>query len=195
RRRRRVRRQPGVGRDSVRGRAARGQRRRHHPRRGVRRRRRSGADHDQRRRRQLRPPRRQREGPPRRRRSPDRGSVENRARAPPGSAAVEVALPLLLPGALGGRVTSGGQPLANALVTAAPQTAALGTFSVRAGPDGAYRFDKLTPDSYVVSASLAGGFRGNMQTRTVTIASQPTAPPDIDLPLRPVTGAPGVPGP
>src|SRR5262249_57196797 len=117
------------------------------------------------------------------------------ARVPPGSAAVEVDLTLLLPGALEGRVTSGGQPLANALVTAAPQTAALGTFSVRAGPDGAYRFDKLTPDSYVVSASLAGGFRGNMQTRTVTIASQPTAPPDIDLPLRPVTGAPGVPGP
>lgn len=114
------------------------------------------------------------------------------ARVPPGSASAEVDLALQLPGSLDGRVTSSGQPLANALVTAAPQTAAMGTFSVRAAADGTYRFDKLTPDNYVVSASRAGGFRGSMQTQTVTIAAQQDAHLDIDIPVGSVTVSLGI---
>jgi hypothetical protein len=114
------------------------------------------------------------------------------ARVPAAPTSVEVDLTLQIPGSLDGRVTSGGQPMANAMVTAAPQSAALGTFSVRTAGDGTYRFDKLTPDSYVVSASQAGGFRGNIQTQTVTIAPQQAAHLDINLTVGSVTVSLGI---
>jgi carboxypeptidase family protein len=117
------------------------------------------------------------------------------ARVASGPTSVEVNLQLQALRSLDGRVTSAGQALANAMVTAAPQQAALGTFSVRTDTDGSYRFDKLTPDTYVVSASRERGFRGNIRTQTVTISAQQDAHLDIDLPSGTVTVALGIVGP
>jgi hypothetical protein len=107
---------------------------------------------------------------------------------------VEVNLQLQGLRSLDGRVTSGGQALANAMVTAAPQQAALGTFSVRTDADGSYRFDKLVPDSYVVSASRERS-RGTVRTQTVTISAEQDAHLDIDLPSGTVTVSLGIVGP
>lgn len=68
-------------------------------------------------------------------------------------------LAVVPPGAIAGTVTAAGQPVAAARVTAQSQTIASISYRVEAGPDGAYRFERLAPDSYLVTASV-GGFRG-----------------------------------
>src|SRR5262249_59466692 len=94
---------------------------------------------------------------------------------PGGADSAQIDLQLLGPGSLSGRVTSGGQPVANATVTAAPQQAALGVNLARAGADGTYRFDKLAPDTYVVSARPPGPQRGGNQSLTVAGEAQKEA--------------------
>ncbi len=86
-------------------------------------------------------------------------------------------------GSLSGHVTSGGQTVARANVIANPQQAARGSFTVTADTDGSYKFDKLAPDTYLVSATRPGRQRGAMQSKTVTISpAQANATLDIDLP-------------
>ncbi len=63
-------------------------------------------------------------------------------------------------GALAGTCTDADGPAADTIVTAQSVTAANVTYSVSTGPDGAYRFDKLAPDTYKVSAMLGMPMRG-----------------------------------
>jgi protocatechuate 3,4-dioxygenase beta subunit len=60
---------------------------------------------------------------------------------------------VLLPFAsVAGTVTSGGQPMPEAVVTASSQAASTSSFVVSTGADGTFRFDHLAPDTYKVSA-------------------------------------------
>jgi protocatechuate 3,4-dioxygenase beta subunit len=113
---------------------------------------------------------------------------------PGGADSAQIDLALLGPGALVGRVTSGGQPVAGASVTATPQQAALSVQMVRAGADGSYRFDTLAPDTYTVSARPQGPQRGANQSETVTIAAQQEAHLDVDIPVGTVTVTAGITG-
>jgi len=107
------------------------------------------------------------------------------------SATVDLVLRPFAP--LEGKVTSGGKPVARGIVTAQPQAAAKGTFMVQSGEDGAYRFDKLAPDVYLVTGMRAGGMMGggNMVTRTVTVGEN-GGHLDIDLPTGGVTVTVGI---
>jgi hypothetical protein len=101
---------------------------------------------------------------------------------PPGDTSVALDLTLRRFGALEGRITSGGQPVAMA-VMASPQQAMRGAFIVQSGDDGAYRFDKLAPDSYMVSTmtpSMMGA--GSIHTKLITVEMDQTVHLDIDLP-------------
>ncbi|MBP9204628.1 MAG: carboxypeptidase regulatory-like domain-containing protein [Kofleriaceae bacterium] len=57
-------------------------------------------------------------------------------------------------GALTGVLRQGGQPAEGVFVTAQAVSTPSALFNVASGPDGAYRFDKLAPDTYKVSATL-----------------------------------------
>src|SRR5262249_11378555 len=104
-------------------------------------------------------------------------------RVPAGDTSVQVDLVLKPFGALEGHVASGGVALGGALVMANPQQAARGTFMVRTGDDGNYRFDKLAPDTYRVSAmKSAGGMGGNLISKVVPVQMEATARADFDLP-------------
>jgi protocatechuate 3,4-dioxygenase beta subunit len=107
-------------------------------------------------------------------------------RVPAGTSSVQIDLPLKPLGALEGRVTKAGQPLASALVIAQPQQAARGTFMVTAGADGGYRFDKLSPDSYLLSAlqtGSVGGGASSLRTQLVNVDSGQTAHLDLEVPV------------
>jgi uncharacterized GH25 family protein len=107
------------------------------------------------------------------------------------SATVDLVLRPFAP--LEGKVTSGGKPVSRSMVTSQPQAASRGTFMVQTGEDGSYRFDKLAPDVYVVTAMEAGGMMGgrNMVSRTVTVGEQ-GGHLDIDLPTGGVTVTVGI---
>src|SRR5262249_36620517 len=98
-------------------------------------------------------------------------------RVPAGTQSVQLDLPLKPLGALEGRVTRGGRPMGGATVMAQPQQASRGTFMVTAGTDGAYRFDKLTPDTYLLSVLEAGGGgrASSMNTKLATVDTGQTA--------------------
>lgn len=66
--------------------------------------------------------------------------------------AMGIELVLVPFGALAGTVTASGEPAARVVVTAQSRSATGAMFSVLSGDDGAYRFDRLAPDSYTVSA-------------------------------------------
>jgi len=102
----------------------------------------------------------------------------------PGPDSAQVDLVLEPMAALEGKVTRGGKPAASTLVMANPQSAVRGSFIVTAGSDGTYRFDRLTPDSYLVSALKVAGGRGSsdLHTRTVVLESGKTVKLDIALP-------------
>ena len=66
-------------------------------------------------------------------------------------------------GALSGVLRQGGQPAPNIVVTAQSTTTPGAVYMVQAGADGAYRFDRLAPDTYKVSATLGNPRRGMRQ--------------------------------
>jgi hypothetical protein len=73
---------------------------------------------------------------------------------------------------LDGVVTQDSQPAAGIPITAAPQGTPDVTFSVSTGPDGTFRFDRLAPDNYRVSAIGRGGRGGiGLRTAVVTLAA------------------------
>lgn len=111
--------------------------------------------------------------------------------ASPQSANVDLVLRPFAP--LDGRVTSAGNPVAHGIVSAGAQQATRGTFIVQTGGDGAYRFDKLAPDTYLVTAMEAGGMMGgrNMFSKLVTVTEQ-GAHLDIELPSGGVTVTVGI---
>jgi hypothetical protein len=100
--------------------------------------------------------------------------------ASPASATVD--LTLLPPGSLEGHVTSGGQPMGSVGVAATGQAGSRGSFVVRTGDDGSYHFDKLTPDTYVVSAISGGMMTQNFDSKTIAVEAGQTAELDIDIP-------------
>ncbi len=57
-------------------------------------------------------------------------------------------------GSLTGILRQGGKPAEGVFVTAQSTTTPGSLYSVASGPDGAYRFDRLAPDEYKVSAML-----------------------------------------
>jgi protocatechuate 3,4-dioxygenase beta subunit len=60
-------------------------------------------------------------------------------------------------GSLSGTMRQGGQPVPSVPVTVQSTTAAGAIYVVTSGPDGAYRFDNLAPDTYKVSATVRSG--------------------------------------
>lgn len=92
-------------------------------------------------------------------------------------------------GALSGTVMSGGKPAEDVRVSAGSQTVPSVIYGVATGPDGKFRFDRLAPDTYKVSAIGGGGMMAGMgfHSKVVTVASGQTAKVDLVLDLGPVT--------
>lgn len=82
-----------------------------------------------------------------------------------------------------GTVTRAGQPVGGIIVTAAPQVAATSTFVVSTGPDGTFRFDRLAPDSYRVSAVVGRSPKMGFAStgKVVTAESGKTVTVNLDL--------------
>ncbi len=99
-----------------------------------------------------------------------------------------VALRLLPTGALEGKVSKAGAAVAGALVTAQQHKVPAGRFVVSAASDGSYRFDRLAPGEYLVSAvELAGVGGAGMESQRVTIAAGASARADFTLEAAGVT--------
>ncbi len=92
-------------------------------------------------------------------------------------------------GALSGTVVSGGKPAEDVRVSAGSQTVPSVIYGVATGPDGKFRFDRLAPDTYKVSAIGGGGMMAGMgfHSKVVTVSSGQTAKVDLVLDLGPVT--------
>ncbi|HUQ03579.1 MAG TPA: carboxypeptidase-like regulatory domain-containing protein [Kofleriaceae bacterium] len=63
-------------------------------------------------------------------------------------------------GSLVGKATDAAGPAAETIITAQSTSAGMAMYTVATGPDGTYRFDKLAPDTYKVSAMLGMPMRG-----------------------------------
>lgn len=75
-------------------------------------------------------------------------------------------------GSLGGTLRQGGKPAEGVVVTCQSTSTPGAIYTVPAGSDGAYRFDRLAPDTYKVSATL-----GNLRTGTRFYSRQVDVPP------------------
>lgn len=91
---------------------------------------------------------------------------------------------VLLPlGSLDGVVSRGGKPVENAVVAATSRAQGQARFFVRSGPDGRYRFDRLSPDDYTVAAGDSDNpLDQRISTRFVHVGEGP-AHLDLDLPV------------
>jgi hypothetical protein len=75
-------------------------------------------------------------------------------------------------GSLVGKATDAAGPAAETIITAQSTSAGMAMYSVATGPDGTYRFDKLAPDTYKVSAMLGMPMRGmTFHSTQATVAS------------------------
>jgi len=94
-----------------------------------------------------------------------------------------LSLVLAAPGSLAGKVTRGGAPQASVIVTAASLTVPTAMFSVATGDDGAFRFDRLAPDKYKVSAMTgAMPMRGmGFHSTSVVVESGKTATVELGI--------------
>jgi hypothetical protein len=79
-------------------------------------------------------------------------------------------------GALEGRVTLDGKPLAETVVIANPVGATSSNFFVLTGPDGTFAFDRLAPDQYVAYPIV----NGDIFLRLVTIGAGERARLDFE---------------
>jgi protocatechuate 3,4-dioxygenase beta subunit len=98
---------------------------------------------------------------------------------------LQIDLVLTSPGAIEGTITRGGQPVPRYQVTAAPHPIANNaSFVVKTDADGRYRFERLVPGDYLVTAT--GGMHpiaGVTQTgQLVAVVASETARFDVDLP-------------
>jgi protocatechuate 3,4-dioxygenase beta subunit len=102
---------------------------------------------------------------------------------PPDRSASDIELVLVPLGTLQGKVTSGGKPAARVIVNAQSKTVPEAMFSVVSGADGVYRFDRLTPDRYSVSAMVGmDPMRGmSFHARTVTVSPGGAATADLAI--------------
>jgi hypothetical protein len=95
---------------------------------------------------------------------------------PRGASSAEVNLFLEVAGALEGRVTLDGKPLAETVVIANPVGATSSNFFVLTGPDGTFAFDRLAPDQYVAYPIV----NGDIFLRLVTIGAGERARLDFE---------------
>jgi protocatechuate 3,4-dioxygenase beta subunit len=85
-------------------------------------------------------------------------------------------------GSLEGKVTKAGAPLGQVIVTAASLTVPTAMFSVASGEDGTFRFDRLAPDKYKVSAMTGSPMRGmGFHSTSVAVESGKTAHVDLAI--------------
>ncbi|MBZ0236204.1 MAG: carboxypeptidase-like regulatory domain-containing protein [Deltaproteobacteria bacterium] len=83
-------------------------------------------------------------------------------------------------GSLVGKATDAQGPAADTIITAQSVTAYNAMYSVATGPDGTYRFDKLAPDTYKVSAMLGMPMRGmTFHSTRATVVSGKEARADL----------------
>ncbi len=101
----------------------------------------------------------------------------------------DLQLSLVAFGALEGKVTIAGAPGSRMIVNAQSKTVPTAMYSVISGEDGGYRFDRLAPDTYSVSAMMGAdpmsGF--GFHTKTVTVASGKPAHLDLAVDAGDVT--------
>ncbi|MEZ4365786.1 MAG: carboxypeptidase-like regulatory domain-containing protein [Kofleriaceae bacterium] len=76
-------------------------------------------------------------------------------------------------GALRGTLRQNGAPAEGVIVTCQSVTSPGASYAVASGPDGGYRFDRLAPDTYKVSAMVGGNPMMGMKfySQEVTVAS------------------------
>lgn len=120
---------------------------------------------------------------------------------PAGQASPELELVIEGFASLSGRISSGGQPAAGALVSASATGQAEQAVVVHAGDDGRYRIDKLPAGEHRVSANLVDktSLGGRGEARMITLRAGEQQQLDIDIPkgqveltvqVRGVEGAP-----
>ncbi len=102
---------------------------------------------------------------------------------PPGRESARVDLVVQPTGALTGKVLRDGAGVEAAVFVSA-QGATRGRFTVKSGADGAFRFDRLAPDWYLLAAATSGEslFSASMHTQVVQVRSGETTNLDIVLP-------------
>ncbi|HSN27857.1 MAG TPA: carboxypeptidase regulatory-like domain-containing protein, partial [Kofleriaceae bacterium] len=90
---------------------------------------------------------------------------------------------------LAGKVTRGGQPLADTVVIANPVGAMASNFFVTTGPDGTFTLDALTPGAYLVYPMIGGGGNApkDMYMRRVEVAAGAKTTTELDATPGPVT--------
>lgn len=98
----------------------------------------------------------------------------------------ELVLTLEAFGALTGVLRQGGKPAEGVFVSAQSTTIPGAIYSVASGSDGAYRFDRLAPDSYKVSATLGMPMSG-MKFYSKNVVVPPGKEIAIDLTVEPGT--------
>ncbi len=85
-------------------------------------------------------------------------------------------------GSLAGKATDAAGPAADTIITATSVASANAMYSVSTGPDGTYRFDKLAPDTYKVSAMLGMPMRGmTFHSTQATVSSGKEARADLTV--------------
>jgi protocatechuate 3,4-dioxygenase beta subunit len=93
-----------------------------------------------------------------------------------------VELQILPFGAIEGVISKDGAPAESVAVNVTAQNVPNTNFIVQSGPDGAYRFDKLAPDTYLVQAMGGQMMRGvGFVTKVVKVEPQAVAKVDIDM--------------
>lgn len=98
----------------------------------------------------------------------------------------DLTLELQVFGALRGVLRQGGKPAEGVFVSAQSTTSPGALYNVASGPDGTYRFDKLAPDTYKVSATLGMPMIGmRFYSKQVTVPSGKEVA--IDLAVEPGT--------
>ena len=100
----------------------------------------------------------------------------------PGQA--ELTLELQVFGSLKGVLRQGGKPAEGVFVSAQSTTTPGALYNVASGPDGTYRFDKLAPDIYKVSATLGMPMTG-MRFYSKQVAVPSGKEVSIDLAVEP----------
>jgi hypothetical protein len=83
-------------------------------------------------------------------------------------------------GALSGVLRQGGKPVEGIFVSCQSTTTPGAIYAVASGPDGSYRYDKLAPDTYKVSATVGMPMMGmKFYSREVVVASGQEAHVDL----------------
>lgn len=85
-------------------------------------------------------------------------------------------------GALAGKLVQGGAPAEGVVVTAQSTTTPGALFTVASGPDGGYRFDKLAPETFRVSATLGMPMMGmKFYSKEAIVESGKTTTVDLSI--------------